>query len=134
MELSLRYAEQVVIIDIRGKITAGNGTITLHEQFLELLNGDRQEILLNLEQTTYADSFGLAEIVACYKRARERDGAIALLCPPGRVRDLLRVTRLDEVLEIFDKEDEALAAIDRRSRVNGIHAGVLLPRPLPFMI
>ena len=134
MELRLRYAEQVVIIDILGKITAGNGATTLHDQFLELLTADRRQILLNLEQTTYADSFGLAEIVACYKRARERNGAIGLLCPPGRVRDLLRVTRLDEVLEIFTKEDEALAAIDRRSRENGIHGGVLLPRPVPFMI
>ncbi len=110
MTLRLRYVKQVVIFDIRGKITVGKGDAALRWVLRELLSNGRRHILLNLENTTYVDSCGLSEIVACYRRARERNGMIKLLSPPGRVRDLLRVTRLDQVLETYAAEDAALAS------------------------
>ena len=110
MTLTLRYVGQVAIVDIRGKITIGKGSVMLRRGLFELLNSDRRPILLNLENTTYVDSCGLSEVVACYTRATEQNRMLKLLIPPGRVRDLLRVTRLDEVLEIFPAEKAALAS------------------------
>ena len=110
MTLKVRYVGQVAIVDIRGKITVGKGDVVLRRELLELLNSDRRYILLNLENTTYVDSCGLSELVACYRRAREQNGMIKLLSPPGQVRDLLRLTRLDEVLTTYLAEDAALAS------------------------
>ena len=64
MTLKVRYVGQVAIVDIRGKITVGKGAVVLRRELLELLNSDRGNILLNLENTTYVDSCGLSELVA----------------------------------------------------------------------
>ena len=133
MTLQSRYVGQVVIVDIRGKITAGEGDAVLRRALRELLNSDRRHILINLENTTYVDSCGLSELVACYKRARERNGMIKLLSSPGRVRDLLRVTRLDEVLEVYSDKDSALASFYCGSAENEGRAMPLLARPTPSL-
>ncbi len=85
MTLKVRYVGQVAIVDIRGKITVGKGAVVLRRELLELLNSDRGNILLNLKNTTYVDSCGLSELVACYRRAREQNGMIKLLSPSGSV-------------------------------------------------
>lgn len=111
MELKMRHMGHVTIVDIRGKITVGKGDVALRRALLELLNSDQRHILLNLEDTTYVDSCCLSELIVCYRRARDQNGMIKLLSPPGRVRDLLRVTRLDEVFEIYPDEDSVLASL-----------------------
>ena len=134
MELKTRRKGYVTIVDIRGKITVGKADVILRQALFELLNNDRRHILLNLEDTTYVDSCGLSEIIMCYRRAREQDGTIKLLNPRRRIRDLLRITRLDEVLEIYTDEDAALASFHRCSSEKEGVAMLLLPRPTPFLI
>ncbi len=133
MILKLRNVGHVVIVDIRGKATRGRGDAKLRPRLIELLRRDLRHILVNLENTTHVDSCNLSELVACYKRARERNGMIKLLCPAGRVRDLLRVTRLDKVFEIFSDEDSALASFHCGSAENEDRAMPLLARPAPSL-
>ena len=82
----------------------------MRERVTELLDGSNQNILLNLEKVGYMDSAGIGELVACYKRAKEKDGTVKLLNPSGKVFDLLQLTKLEEVFETFADEKEALVS------------------------
>jgi len=110
MKVTVRQIGKVSVIDLSGKITIGEGDIVLREKVTELLDGGQSRILLNLEKVKYVDSAGIGEIVACYKRARDRGGIVKLLNPSGKVHDLLQLTRLEEVFDTFNDEKEALVS------------------------
>lgn len=110
MKASVRNIGHVAIVDLSGKITIGEGDIVLRDKVHELLDGGEQSILLNLEKVSYMDSAGIGELVACYKRAKEKSGTVKLLNPSGKVFDLLQLTKLEEVFETFNDEKEALVS------------------------
>ena len=110
MKASVRTVGHVAVVDLTGKITIGEGDIVLREKVNELLDGGSQHILLNLEKVSYMDSAGIGELVACYKRAKEKTGTVKLLNPSGKVFDLLQLTKLEEVFETFTDEGEALVS------------------------
>jgi len=74
------------------------------------LDAGNHHILLNLEKVSYMDSAGIGELVACYKRSKEKGGNVKLLNPSGKVYDLLSLTKLEEVFETFKDEKEALVS------------------------
>jgi len=110
MKATVRQVGKVSVVDLSGKITIGEGDVILRERVTELLEGGNQNILLNLETVSYMDSAGIGELVACYKRAKEKDGTVKLLNPTGKVFDLLQLTKLEEVFETFKDEREALGS------------------------
>jgi anti-sigma B factor antagonist len=110
MKATVRQIDQVCVVDLSGKITIGEGAIVLRKKIRELLESGQRHILLNLEGVAYLDSSGIGELVAGYKCADEKGGAVKLLNPSHRVCDLLQVTRLDEVFATFRDEKEALAS------------------------
>ena len=100
MEMKTRYVGLVTIVDIRGRVTFGESDAALREAILGLLDKGRKQILLNLEDTSYVDSSGLAQFVACYKEVDEVNGMVKLLRHRKRIRQLLHLTGLDTVLEV----------------------------------
>jgi anti-sigma B factor antagonist len=110
MKASIRQIGKVAIVDLSGKITIGDGDVVLRERVMELLDNGQQSILLNLSKVSYMDSAGIGELVACYKRAKEKDGEVKLLNPSGKVYDLLQLTKLEEVFETYRDEKEALVS------------------------
>ena len=110
MKVKVREIGHVTIVDLSGKITIGEGDVVLREQVHGLLEAGHLHILLNLEKVSYMDSAGIGELVACYKRAKEKDGTVKLLYPSGKVYDLLQLTKLEEVFETFRAEKEALVS------------------------
>lgn len=108
MKAGLRHAGEVAVLDLAGKITIGEGDVVLRDKVHELLDAGKNKILLNLQAVTYMDSAGIGELVACYKRAREKGGAVRLLNPSGKVFDLLQLTKLEQVFDTFRDENEAL--------------------------
>ncbi len=110
MKATVRKIGQVAVVDLSGKITIGEGDVVLREKVTELLDGGSTRILLNLEKVKYMDSAGIGELVACYKRAKERAGTVKLLNPSGKVHDLLQLTKLEEVFDTFVDEKEALVS------------------------
>ena len=110
MKASIRNVGHVAVVDLSGKITIGEGDIVLREQVHGLLDGGQQHVLLNLEKVSYMDSAGIGELVACYKRAKEKGGTVKLLNPSGKVFDLLQLTKLEEVFETYTDEGEALVS------------------------
>jgi len=110
MKARVRQVGQVAIVDIEGKITIGEGDMVLRDRVVELLDKGSHAIVLNLEKVTYMDSAGIGELVACYKRAKEKGGTVKLLNPSGKVLDLLTLTKLEEVFETYRQEQEAVGS------------------------
>ncbi len=108
MKVAVRKIGHVAVVDLSGKITIGEGDVVLRERVTELLDGGQTSVLLNLEKVSYMDSAGIGELVACYKRAKEKNGTVKLLNPSGKVYDLLQLTKLEDIFETFRDEDEAL--------------------------
>lgn len=110
MKATVRQIGHVSVMDVSGKITIGEGDVLLRNKFQELLDGGNTNILLNLEKVSYMDSAGIGELVACYKRAKEKEGVVKLLNPSGKVYDLLQLTKLEDVFDTFRDEKEALVS------------------------
>jgi len=110
MKAKTRTIGKVSLVDLSGKITIGEGDVVLRDEVNKLLETDAKNILLNLDRVSYMDSAGIGELVACYKRAAETGAKVKLLNPSGRVSDLLSLTKLQEVFEIFKTEKEGLAS------------------------
>ncbi|HEX5045306.1 MAG TPA: STAS domain-containing protein [Candidatus Polarisedimenticolaceae bacterium] len=110
MKARVRQVGQVAVVDIEGKITIGEGDMVLRDRVVDLLDKGNHQIVLNLEKVTYMDSAGIGELVACYKRAKEKGGTVKLLNPSGKVLDLLTLTKLEEVFETYRQEQEAVGS------------------------
>lgn len=110
IKATVRQVGNVSVLDLTGKITIGEGDVILRDKVHELLDSGRSQILLNFEKITYMDSAGIGELVACYKRAREKGGAVKLLKPVGKVLDLLQLTKLEQVFDTYADENDALKA------------------------
>ena len=110
MKASVRQIGKVAVVDLSGKITIGSGDVVLKETVQRLFDEGHKQILLNLNSVSYMDSAGIGELVACHKRAVEKNGRLKLLNPSGKVYDLLQLTKLDEVFETHRDEKEALVS------------------------
>ncbi|MBI4161440.1 MAG: anti-sigma factor antagonist [Acidobacteria bacterium] len=110
MKASVRKIGDVYVLDLAGKITIGAGDLILREAVNALLEEGHRNIVLNLERVSYMDSAGIGELVACRKRAKDHRGGVKLLNPSGKVSDLLHLTKLEEIFEIFNSEERALAS------------------------
>lgn len=110
MKATAREIGRVTVIDLNGKITIGKGDLVLRESVDNVLSEGKDRILLNLDKVSYMDSAGIGELVACFKRVRDKEGVMKLVNPGGRVQDLLALTKLDEYFETYESEAEALAS------------------------
>lgn len=108
MKVNIRSEGEVSVVDLSGKITIGEGDVVLRETVETLLKEGRSKIVLNLARISYMDSAGIGELVACYKRSREKGGQLKLLNPSGKVYDLLQLTKLEEIFETFKDEGAAI--------------------------
>jgi anti-sigma B factor antagonist len=108
MVLNARRLDDVVILDLSGRITMGEGTLMLRERIQKLLQAGDRKFLLNLADVDYIDSSGLGELVSSFTAVRNNGGLLKLLSLTKRVQDLLQITKLLTVFEVFNSEAEAL--------------------------
>jgi len=111
MSLKPRRIDDVVILDLSGRITIGEGTLVLRNEIQKLLNSGDAKFLLNLADVDYIDSSGLGELVFSFTTVRNKNGQLKLLNLTRRVRDLLQITKLLTVFETFDSETAALKTL-----------------------
>lgn len=110
MKISARNRDGVTILEPQGKITIGVGDVALREAVTEALNTGSKSILINMAGVTTIDSSGVGELVSTYTSVANRGGKLKLLHLPPKVDDILQVTQLITVFEVYDDEDEALAS------------------------
>lgn len=106
--VGVREAGGIPILEVVGRLTLSDGTAALRGQVLAVIEQGSANLLVNLAGVPYLDSAGMGELVATHKAMLGRGGRMKLLSPSQRVRDLLRASRLDRVLESFHDEAEAL--------------------------
>jgi len=107
VQLNIRQAEDVSIVDASGRITHGEGAGALRNVLRGLASGGQKKILLNLGGVTYIDSSGLGVLVSSFATETNKGGQLKLLNLTSRVRDLLTITKLLTVFEVFDDETAA---------------------------
>ncbi len=109
-ELTVRRVDGVCVLDVAGHIVLGNTSKALHDAIEELLTKDERSILLNLGAVTYVDSCGIGEFVRSSTMVADRGGKLKLFNVPKRVRDLMRLSGISQMFEIFEDEGEAIAS------------------------
>ncbi|HUJ94265.1 MAG TPA: STAS domain-containing protein [Terriglobales bacterium] len=107
LKLTTRNVDGVTVVDCNGRIVFGDESALLRDTVKGLI-GNNTRILLNLEGINYIDSGGLGTLVALYTTAHNAGGAVKLVNLTQRVGDLLQVTKLVTVFEVFDSEQKAL--------------------------
>lgn len=108
MEIEERANGEVMILDLKGKLTIGEGDELLKDKVNSLIQQGYQKLLLNLEGVPYVDSAGLGEIVRTYTTVSRQGGKLKLLNLTKRIEDLLAITKLLTVFETFESEQEAV--------------------------
>jgi anti-sigma B factor antagonist len=110
MKLTTREVSGVTIVDLSGKITLGEGGLTLRDEVRKMLAAGQKKIVLNLGEVNYIDSSGLGELVSAYTAVKNAGGELKLLNLTSKVRDLLVITKLVTVFDVKDDEAAAVAA------------------------
>ena len=108
MQIEERVVGNVTILDLKGKITLGEGDEALKDKINSLIQQNRKRILLNLADVPYIDSAGLGEIVRTYTTVSRQGGSLKLLGLTKRITDLLSITKLLTVFETYDNEADAV--------------------------
>ena len=110
IEVTVRQAGEVSVVEVAGPVTIGEGTETLRDTIRELVVRGRKHLLLDLSRVLYLDSSGIGELLASRTAVLNRSGQLKLLKPSRRVQDVLRITRIERGFEIFQDEAAALAS------------------------
>jgi anti-sigma B factor antagonist len=108
LKLTIRRVGDVVVMDLSGRITLGEGSSAIRDEIHELITGGTRKLLMNLADVTYIDSSGIGELVADFTSMTNSGGALKLLGLSKGAKVLLKITKLDTVFETHDDEAEAL--------------------------
>jgi anti-sigma B factor antagonist len=103
-----REKEGVRILDLKGRLTAGEEVALLRERLREETAAGHKQVILNLEEVDYIDSTGLGSLVICYTSLQKAGGALKLLNVNRRNIELLVLTKLTTVFELFNDEQDAV--------------------------
>jgi anti-sigma B factor antagonist len=117
MQIEERAVGDVVVLDLKGRITLGDGDQLLKDKVNSLVNQGHKGIVLNLAGVPYIDSAGLGEIVGSYTTVSRQGGSLKLLNLTKKITDLLAITKLLTVFETFDSEDEAVRSFSASAKV-----------------
>ena len=110
MELEERRVEDVVVLDLSGRLTLGDDSTRLKDKINSLIHQGSKNILLNLGEVSYIDSGGLGQLVASFTGVRRENGQLKLFNVGKRSKDLLAMTKLLMVFDTYDSEAEAVAS------------------------
>ena len=108
MQIDERPIGDVMILDLKGKLTIGEGDELLKDKINSLIQQSHRKLVLNLEGVPYVDSAGLGEIVRTYTTVQRQGGTLKLLNLTKRIEDLLAITKLLTVFDTFETEQEVL--------------------------
>ena len=115
LQISIRESGDVTILDLRGRSTIDGESELLDNRLRKLIANGVRRVLLNLTDLTQVDSSGVGVIIDTYISLRDQGGDLKLLCPRGRVREVLRVLRLLEIIPYFENETKALVSFRPQS-------------------
>lgn len=113
LTLKTRKVESAVVIDLSGRLTIGEPVLLMRESIRVLVNDGVRQFVLNLGDVSYIDSSGLGELVSTFTSLRNKGGDVKLLKLTSKVQDLLQMTKLLTVFDVYDDEAQALASLKK---------------------
>src|ERR1700727_517706 len=113
MKVSTRQVDGVTILDLSGRITLGEGRVTIPDAVRDLLGKGQKKILLNLGDISYIDSSGIGELVSAFTTVKNSGGELKLLNLTKKVHDLLQITKLYTVFDVKDDEATAISSFPK---------------------
>ncbi len=108
LKIDVRKIDDVYVLDIKGKILLGEGDVKLKETVDKIVNDGGRKIVFNLENVPYMDSSGLGEMVRCYTTVKKNGGDLKLANLMEKLEDLLSITKLITVFDVYDSVEEAV--------------------------
>ena len=108
MKVNVRQRDGVTILDLKGKITIGMGDVALRNAVQDAINSGATKVVINLKDVTTIDSSGVGELVSAFTTATNRGVKLSLANLPSKVSDILQITQLITVFDVYDSEDEGL--------------------------
>jgi anti-sigma B factor antagonist len=119
LRISIRESGDVTILDLHGRVTIGDSSDLLSAHLRELVANGVRKLLLNLADVTQLDSSGISAVIGSYVSLSSQGDSLKLVCPRGRVQDVLRIIRVADFIPTFEDETLALASF----RPQGCAAG-----------
>ena len=110
MKVDVRHFDDVIIVDLEGRLVGGVGDELLREIVNELLAEGWKKIVINLKKVSVLDSSGIGELVAGWKLAHRFEAELKLLRPRPQIERTLKLTQILPLLEVFDEDSEAVAS------------------------
>jgi anti-sigma B factor antagonist len=108
LAIGQRTKEGIVVLDLKGRLVVGEPVASLREKIRQLAESGSVNVILNLEQVDYIDSTGLGSMVICYTTLQKAGGALKILNLSRRNIELLVLTKLSTVFEVFNDEQDAV--------------------------
>lgn len=108
VKLTVRQVGDVSVMDANGRVTLGEGASMFRDEVRDLLAKGNNKILVNLADVSYIDSSGIGELVSAFTTLSNQGGQLKLLHLNKRVKDLLQITKLYTIFEVFDDEAQAV--------------------------
>ena len=112
LDVRERQAGDVTILDMTGEVRIGEGSIALREAIRKLSDEGKTKLLLNLGGVSYVDSSGIGELIANYTTVSRQGGQLKLLNLTDRIQNLLVITKLLTVFDVYEDEPTALKSFE----------------------
>lgn len=110
MKIYQRNVKEVVILELEGKITIGEGDVMMREAILGLIKMGHDKVLLNLARVSYMDSSGIGELLSCLTKVKELNGQFKLLNISTKIKNLLHIAQILSVFEYYNDEETAVSS------------------------
>ena len=110
LKLNTRQVNDIIVIDLSGRVTMGEACAAIRDEIRDEIGQGNRKILLNLADVSYIDSAGLGELTAAYTTNRNRGGQLKLLNLTKRVQDLMQITKLYTIFDVYDDEKKAIGS------------------------
>ena len=111
LSVKTRKSDQIVLLDLSGRLTIGEPTLLLRETIRRFVAAGSSKFVVNLGEVSYIDSAGLGELIATFTTIRNENGDVKLLNLTSKAKDLLQMTKLLTVFDTYDGEGKAIAAL-----------------------
>jgi anti-sigma B factor antagonist len=103
---------KVIVLTIKGNLVQKDETDKLQKRILDILGNDKKFIVVDLKQVSMITSLGIGGLIRALRTVREKDGDLRLSAVNASVRKVFTITKLEEVIKIFDTSDEAVKSFD----------------------
>ena len=110
LKMSTREVKDIVIVDLSGRLTMGEACAAIRDEIHDQIGHGVRKVLLNLADVSYIDSAGLGELTAAFTSIKNQNGQLKLLNLTKRVHDLMQITKLYTVFDVYDDERTAVAS------------------------